>query len=55
LPYWSRAVTANEMAEPAVAAAGAATARCVAGPALTATDPEVPVMEEDTVSVAVTV
>jgi hypothetical protein len=39
--------------EPAVAVEGALTAKSAAGPALTATAPEVPVMEEVTVSVAV--
>ena len=43
------------MGEPAVAEAGAFTDNCVAGPALTATFPDVPVMLAAVVSVAVTV
>jgi hypothetical protein len=43
------------IAKPAVAETGALTENCVAGPALTMTVPDVPVMLEAAVSVAVTV
>ncbi len=49
---WSSAVTALENADPAVAEAGAVTAKCVADPAATAIEPVVPVMDAETVSVA---
>ena len=51
----SRAVTVKLKAVPAVAEEGAETEKWVAAPALTAMLPEVPVMEEFPVSVAVMV
>jgi hypothetical protein len=55
LPNASRAVTVAVKAAPAVAFDGAATTKCVAEDAATATDAVDPVMELVTVSVAVTV
>ena len=52
---WSLAVTDPLNATPAVAEEGALTTKCVAAAALTATFPEVPVIVEFPVSVAVTV
>ncbi len=51
----SRAETVKLKAVPGVAVAGAVTKKCVAVPELTVMLEEVPVMEEVTVSVAVTV
>ena len=52
---WSSAVTVKLKAVPAVAEAGAETAKCVAVAALTAMVLEVPVIDAVTVSVAVRV
>ena len=52
---WSSAVTVLENADPAVAEAGAATAKCVADAAVTRIEADVPVMDAVIVSVAVTV
>jgi hypothetical protein len=51
----SRAVTVKLNEDPAVALAGALTLKWVAAPAETAMVPEVPVVPEETVSVAVMV
>jgi hypothetical protein len=51
----SSAVIVKENAEPAVALAGALTVMCVAAPAETEIVLDVPVVDEDTVSVAVIV
>lgn len=51
----SSAVTVNENAAPAVADAGAVTAKCVAAAGETAIGAEVPVIDDVTVSVAVIV
>jgi hypothetical protein len=48
-------VTLTLIAEPAVADAGALTENCTAGPAVTVTFSEVPVMSRAAVSLAVTV